>query len=155
MRKINAQAKVKPPLEQIKIVFARGSKDNYFISDEYISKRARQDKAAALSREIEEGRKAGFYHIKSIGEKYNHQDWRNGIKIAPHSENIKIEDAFAEWADGDSIASHIAYGNDYFCTRDEGKSAGSNSIFSERNREWLREEYGVKFVTPEEIAKKL
>jgi hypothetical protein len=37
----------------------------------------------------------------------------------------------SEWADGDAVAAHIAYGNDIFCTQDQGKSAGGPSILDE------------------------
>jgi hypothetical protein len=36
--------------------------------------------------------------------------------------------AVAEWADGDSMAAHIAYGNDIFCTEDQGHSSSGPSI---------------------------
>jgi hypothetical protein len=57
-----------------------------------------------------------------------------------------------EWADGDSIAAHIAYGNDVFCTHDRSKSAGRKSILDADNREWLAERYNVEFATIEELA---
>ena len=46
--------------------------------------------------------------------------------------NCKTEYSFltAEWADGDSVASHIAVNGDYFCTNDSAKKAGSNSVLS-------------------------
>jgi len=61
----------------------------------------------------------------------------------------------AEWADGDSIAAHIAYVNDVFCSEDRGKSAGGSSILDERNRLWLQSTYGVKFATIQELALQL
>ncbi|MCU1312744.1 MAG: hypothetical protein JWM54_501 [Acidobacteriaceae bacterium] len=73
----------------------------------------------------------------------------------PNSES-DAENTFAsamgEWADGDSIAAHIAYGNDVFCTHDRSKSAGRKSILDADNREWLAERYNVEFATIEELA---
>ncbi len=49
-------------------------------------------------------------------------------------EKRQIEKAFAESADGDAVAAHIAFGNDYLCTEDRGRSALSPSIFDAENR---------------------
>jgi len=59
-------------------------------------------------------------------------------------EKRQIEKAFAESADGDVVAAHIAFGNDYLCTEDRGGSAVSPSIFNTENRAWLKTEYGVE-----------
>lgn len=80
------------------------------------------------------------------------EPWFKGIRTLPDDQWKKVANAVAEWADGDAITMHIAYGNDYFCTRDEGKSAGASSILAPSNRTWLENEYGVQFVTPEELA---
>ena len=64
----------------------------------------------------------------------------------------RFASAIGEWADGDSIAAHVAYGNDVFCTHDQGKSAGRKSILDADNREWLAERYDVQFATIEELA---
>ncbi|PPJ63968.1 hypothetical protein [Cuspidothrix issatschenkoi] len=61
--------------------------------------------------------------------------------------------AFAEWADGDAIAFHIAYSNEYFCTRDQGKNVGQGSVMSKKNRKWLEEDYSIKFISPEDLEK--
>jgi hypothetical protein len=63
-----------------------------------------------------------------------------------------VQRRIAEWADGDAIAAHIAYGNDYFCTRDAAKKAGPTSILSARNREWLLREYGARVIAPGDLA---
>ncbi len=60
--------------------------------------------------------------------------------------------AVAEWADGDSVAAHVAYSNDVFCTEDQGKSAGGVSIFDADGRLWLAETHNVKFATITELA---
>ena len=63
--------------------------------------------------------------------------------------------AIAEWADGDSVAAHVAYTNDIFCTEDQGRSAGGKSIFDEENRQWLSLTYDVKFATVKELAERI
>ena len=69
-----------------------------------------------------------------------------------HEENA-VKRAVAEWADGDSVAAHIGYGIDFFCTEDSGKSAGANSIFNVENRAWLNQHFDVKIITLSELAK--
>lgn len=104
-------------------------------------------------REIE-SRGCGIAQIKAIGTKYagNSQPWYEGISIAPMSEETAIGKAVAEWADGDTVAAHYAYTNDYLCTRDTAKSGGADSVFSAENRAWLESKYGIKFITPEALA---
>jgi hypothetical protein len=69
-----------------------------------------------------------------------------------NKEKGQVEKAFAESADGDLVAAHIAFGNDYLCTDDRGISAGSPSIFDASNRAWLQSQYGVKIVSAQELA---
>lgn len=70
-------------------------------------------------------------------------------------EQRQVQRAIAEWADADSIAAHIGYGMDLFCTEDQGKGAGAPSIFDADNRAWLEKTYGIKFVTLSELARKI
>ncbi len=67
----------------------------------------------------------------------------------------QIEKAFAESADGDLVAAHIAFGNDYLCTEDRGRSAGSSSIFNGENRKWLKTEYGVEILNAQQLTQLL
>ncbi len=110
------------------------------------------DKVFKVGREIEL-KEAGMFHVKKLGEKY-HKHWMRGIEEAPESEVGNIAKAIAEWADGDSVACHIAVGGDYFCTRDVAKKAGDKSIFSETNVEWLKNEYDFHIISPEKLARK-
>lgn len=64
----------------------------------------------------------------------------------------QIEKAFAESADGDLVASHIAFGSDYLCTEDRGRSAPSPSVFDEENRAWLKTEYGVEILNAQQLT---
>ena len=67
-------------------------------------------------------------------------------------EKRQIEKAFAESADGDLAAAHIAFSNDYLCTEDRGRSAVSPSIFDTENRAWLKAEYGVEILNVQQLA---
>jgi hypothetical protein len=71
------------------------------------------------------------------------------------AEHTKFPRAVAEWADGDSIAAHVAYNNDVFCSEDQGKSAGVKSILDKDNRLWLQKAYGARFATIHELAQQI
>lgn len=75
-----------------------------------------------------------------------------GWNLQPESEieEKKFYKACAEWADGETVAAHIAYGNEFLCTNDFGLS-GTRSIFSSQNRDWLETEYGVRFITLDQL----
>lgn len=109
------------------------------------------DKVFEVGRKIEENG-AGIAHIKQLGHKYN-SIWFKGIKQAPYYESGNIAKMAAEWADGDSIAISIALNCKYFCTRDEAKSAGQNSVLSGQNLTWLKNDYGFEIIKPENLAK--
>lgn len=109
------------------------------------------DKVFEVGRRITE-LEAGDYEIQQIGLKYNSQSGFQGIGDAPNSENGVIAKAVAEWADGDSVASHIAIGGDYFCTNDKAVSGGAKSVFTEKNLAILRNEYGFKTISPTDLS---
>ena len=110
------------------------------------------DKVFEVGKRIRE-LKAGDYEIEQLGLKYRADGWALGLGDAPDSENGVIANAVAEWADGDSVASHIAINGDYFCTNDNAKKAGSNSVLSDKNVEILFNEYNFKKIIPTELAK--
>jgi len=73
-------------------------------------------------------------------------------RAADPGEELEIAKSIAEWADGDAVASHLAYRNDFFCTEDKGKSVGFPSVLDATNRAWLEATYGIKFVTVSGLA---
>jgi hypothetical protein len=127
---------------------------SYYAVDSRVSASERQERCGNISRNIE-AKGWGIKHIKDIGNKHANGKnwWLDGIKNAPASEDNAIIKAVAEWADGDAVAAHYAYDNNYFCTRDTAKAAGVNSVLSPTNRNWLSQNFNVSFVTPEDIAK--
>jgi hypothetical protein len=105
-----------------------------------------------------EDRGVGIAVLKAVGREFLKRDgksgeWHEGLALSRdgHDEG-KIKRGWAEWADGDSMAAHIAYQNDYFCSRDEAVSAGL-SIFNENNQAWLKKTYNVSIVSPTTFAK--
>ena len=128
------------------------NKDEYFADDIAFPAAQRQERCGELSRKIEENG-CGIAHIKTIASRHGKgKSLFEGIEAAPASESGLIERAIAEWADGDSISAHYAYGNNCFCTRDNAKAAGADSVLSPENRRWLSVEYKLIFVTPKELA---
>lgn len=108
-----------------------------------------------------EARGVGFAALLKLAEgiqtRFGIQDapWFEGLdRVEDPIERKAIADAFGEWADGDSLALHVAYGNDVFCTEDFGRS-GRPSVLNDENRAWLTATYGVQFATPAELARSL
>lgn len=109
------------------------------------------DKVFKVGKRITE-LQAGDYVVQELAKKYNPNLGLHGIGDAPDSENGVIAKAIAEWADGDSVASHIAIDADYFCTNDRAVSGGIKSVFSETNLEILKAEFGFSTVSPTELV---
>ncbi len=104
-------------------------------------------------------RNVGYAQVHSLGEKIARETnsnvpWFDALEKARDVHEVAaVQRGFSEWADGDSIASHIAYGDiDVFCSADKGKSNANASVLDAAHRQWLTNDYGVKFKTIEEIA---
>ncbi|QDM15474.1 hypothetical protein [Tardiphaga sp. vice278] len=103
-----------------------------------------------------QARGLGFGQVKALGHALTSGDpaeaWFKALKGAKdvHEERA-VQRAFSEWADGDAIAAHVAYGLDVFCSADVGKSNAKDSILDPTNRAWLSATYGVKFMTFEDL----
>ncbi len=134
--------------------------DNEFYFREIPNSAAQSERLERFHTAIEaiESRGVGFTQIKDLTEKFSlragiTEPWYKSLArtIDVHEENA-VKRAVAEWADGDSMAAHIGYGIDFFCTEDAGKSAGASSIFNAENRAWLNQHFGVKFITLNDLA---
>jgi len=118
---------------------------------------ARLDKSVEVVQEMET-RGVGVAQAQRLAEQFARRDnvnesWFRSLgRARDRNEDRAVQRAIAEWADGDSIASHIGYGLDLFCTEDIGNSAGASSILDNRNRAWLTSTYGIVFVTLTELA---
>jgi hypothetical protein len=62
-----------------------------------------------------------------------------------------VRPVIGEWCDGLIVGSHVGYGNDVFCTADQGKNAGANSLLHHSNRGSLVAQ-GVNIMTPSELV---
>jgi hypothetical protein len=78
--------------------------------------------------------------------------WFNALGAARDiHETREVARAIAEWSDGDSIAAHYGYRNDFFCTGDEAR-LGHASVLDAASRAWLMANFGVRFCTIRELA---
>jgi hypothetical protein len=122
---------------------------------------ARGEKAnevdAALAR-----RGLGHARVVQLGLEYSERDgngdewWPQGLgRARDPAERKRAWAAINEWADGDAVAGHVGHGNDLFCTHDYGKNAGQHSALHPTHRTWLKETFGVNFVTLAELAERL
>jgi hypothetical protein len=126
---------------------------SYFVKQSEDEIRERMQLCCECAEEIER-LGGGISHAIQIGNRFSTDNapWHVGIKNAPSTEAGSIANALAEWADGDAIAAHVGYKNDYFCTRDIGKSAGASSILSPQNRAILEAKFGVRFISPNDLC---
>ncbi len=101
--------------------------------------------------------------IDSLGVGHHRYQEVSGIFSRPHLkpfENIKayqgskkkLSEAISEWSDGDSVALHLAYGLDYFCTNDHAKNAGTKSVFSPAIQTILLDKFNFRKVIPGELV---
>lgn len=115
----------------------------------------RQERTFAVLREIEP-RGVGKHQVEVMGNAISKRigkagPWWSNLDQATPTEISQVAAAVGEWADGDSVAAHIGYRNELFCSEDMGVTAGT-SILNIDNRRWLENRYGVKFVTLVELA---
>ena len=76
----------------------------------------------------------------------------NDGQTIPHEQWRKFSEAIAEWVDGEALSAHYAAGNDFFCTNDKARNAGTGSIFHNQNRTRLEKEFGIKIISSCEAA---
>ena len=113
-----------------------------------------------LSTEIER-RGLGRSKAVELGKEFTKRDavaepelWLVGLgRARTKSEQNKVAEVAAEWADGDSIAAHCGFGMQLFCSEDFGKSGSGSSVLDPDNRKWLHEEFDIEFATLSELAR--
>ena len=133
--------------------------EHYFVEYSDKQQKTRQERFSELVRRINNAG-SGQAVIKSVGTRINHRLGVNGPwfqsldQPKDKVEKKEVIDAVAEWADGDTVAAHYAYSNDFLCTEDTGKSSVA-LIFNSSNRQWLQEDYGLSFVSISQLAAKL
>ena len=77
--------------------------------------------------------------------------WHEAIAAATVPLATAITKAVAEWVDGDTVAAHYAYANDYICTTNAGVG-GAHSIMSTQNRDTVLRRINIRFIGPDELA---
>lgn len=81
------------------------------------------------------------------------REWESGPVAAKAVEKV-VRPAVGEWCDALIVGSHVAYGNDTFCTADQGKNAGSGSLLHHTNRSNLAAQ-GIKILHPRDLVQQL
>ena len=76
----------------------------------------------------------------------------SGGPPVPDEQKKKFAEAIAEWVDGEALSAHYAAGNDFFCTDDKARNAGTGSIFHNQNRTQLEKAFGIKIISSCEAA---
>jgi hypothetical protein len=106
----------------------------------------------ACSRGIESAG-CGMSHMEAIEVQFPKlkAPWHEAIAGATVPQATAIIKAVAEWVDGDTVAAHYAYVNDYICTSNAG-TAGAHSIMSREMRDTVLAKINIRFVTPAELA---
>lgn len=99
----------------------------------------------------------GISLLKDMGKKHvgPGEHWTNGLANLSEEDSAKIPDLVAEWADVDAVTISIANGISYFCSNDLAKGArgqGINSILLQENSSQICNTYGIKFVSPQQLA---
>lgn len=120
----------------------------------------RNNKQGEVSRAIEvQG--YGREPLKLIAQRiqdrmgWKNRPWYEGLnRPRDVQEDKEIDKAFAEWADGDTVAVHVGYGLDIICTQDKAKGA-NNSIFGQSGREWLKQQYDVEIQNLKDLSEQV
>ncbi|MDB5411085.1 MAG: hypothetical protein JWL84_5997 [Rhodospirillales bacterium] len=114
----------------------------------------REDRGVAQEREQRQLDVSALIDARGVGKAaFDAADgWNTRTRDAVAAK--KLSKACAEWADGELVGAHIAYQNDVLCTNDRARGAGT-SIFNATNRSWLTAEFGVRFMTTDELAAKI
>ena len=133
--------------------------EHYIVEESEELQKRRQDRFSRLIRKIEHIG-SGQSIVKSIGTRINGRlgitgPWFESLdQPVNEAEEKEIINAVSEWANGDTVATHYAYGNDFLCTEDTGKSS-SSLIFNSSNHGWLQRDYGLSLVSISQLAAKL
>ena len=93
---------------------------------------------------IEEKLSAGIYAFRKFIDKYSIRIDRGILDMVRHVPDDKLKEfseTIAEWCDGDALAQCIGMNFDYFVTDDNAKSAGSESILSQKKRQDLMKRF--------------
>jgi Protein of unknown function (DUF2934) len=134
----------------------RDDDDTTYEPEESILALAQRMEKVNKAAEAIQARGVGYAAAVFLGKQFSTPGelWLQGLGRVSKEE--EVQNVVKEWADGDSIAAHIGYANDLFCSRDQGKGTkGKPSILDKDNRAWITSTYGVQFVTLPELARML
>ena len=134
-----------------KLVNPAVKKDWYHLSEDRFE--AISERFSEVVREIELlGGGYRRYHALITTEENKHLNIFERVKMFNGSLK-QFAKAISEWSDGDSVALHIAYDHDFFCTNDNARNAGGDSVFNHRICSLIDQKFGFKKISPLELAK--
>lgn len=116
-----------------------------YVAEDYQTCRAREQRQIDVSQLIDD---CGLGHASFL----NVGGWE--VRERSMKEQKALAKACAEWADGELVAAHIAYGHNILCTDDRAVQAG-RSIFDAEHRAWLADSLGVVFISLDELTRQL
>lgn len=99
---------------------------------------------------IHSGTSQSSIPIPQLWAKSIKRAWDEDLSGQRNLEKI-VRPIIGEWCDCLIVGSHVAYGNDIFCTADVGKNAGATSLLHHTNREMLARQ-GIRIMTPGELV---
>lgn len=108
----------------------------------------RQDRSFECAHFIENELGAGYQYLKNTLNMTGNQHLIHKTYSDEVLSDKKFAIGVAEWVDGDALSAHYGYGIKYFCTNDNARGAGSNSVFSIENRRKLKDKFGINIISP-------
>jgi hypothetical protein len=144
--------KILPDRRFGKLINPHVKKEWYYIPDEdYFSRSARYGEILDLL----EGLNVGYIQFKNLinTNDLGHLPVFTAVSMYSGSAK-KLSAALSERSDGDSVALHITYEIDFFCTFDKGANAG-RSVFNEQICTLLKDKYQFEKITPSGLAAQL
>ena len=82
------------------------------------------------------------------------REWDSAAKVNQKALRKQVGHLIGEWCDTLIVGAHYGYGNDLFCTTDEGRSFGADSILFHGNRSKLKESR-IDILSPTELVRKI
>lgn len=141
--------KILPDRRFGKLINPHVKKEWYYVPDEdYFIRSDRYSEILKLLEELN----VGYIQFKNLINSNDLGHLPIFTAISLYAGSIKkLSAALSERSDGDSVALHITYEIDYFCTFDKGANAGQ-SVFNDKICNVLKERYLFEKVSPSDLA---
>ena len=136
-----------------RIGMPRNNKAFEFIKAHSIGDLPNMEEVSKVSSDIDSlGAGMGFLN-EFLSHYSSESNIQRRIQAVPPTAAKSFAKAIAEMCDGESVAAHIAAGNDYYCTSDAARGAGTKSVFAASNVHYLQTKWGFRKVSTAELCK--